>query len=208
MKRINVLVACEYSGTVRDAFAALGHNAWSCDLLPSDTAGQHYRGDVRVPLGMKWDLIIAHPPCTYLSNSGVTWLYNKDKTRNESRWDAMREAADFFKLFLYVDCGMVAIENPIQHKHARAIIGTEYTQIIQPYQFGHMESKATCLWLRGLPELKPTKNVYAEMMELPKNIRQRLHYLPPSADRQKIRSKTFSGIAQAMALQWGGIADE
>ena len=199
---MNILVACEYSGIVRSAFVALGHNAWSCDLLPTEISGQHYQGDVRDMLKDKWDLIIAHPPCTFLSNSGVTWLYNKDKSRNIPRWESMQEAAEFFKIFLSVDCPMVAIENPIQHKHARAIIGKEYEQIIQPFYFGHMETKATCLWLKGLPKLHKTNDVETEMRLLPKNKQQRLHYLPPSPERWKERSRTFQGIANAMAAQW------
>jgi hypothetical protein len=199
---VNILVACEYSGIVRSAFAALGHNAWSCDLLPTEIPGQHYQGDVRDLLKEQWDLMIAHPPCTFLSNSGVTWLYNKDKSKNLTRWKAMQEAAEFFKMFLSVDCPMVAIENPIQHKYARAIIGEEYSQIIQPFHFGHMETKATCLWLKGLPKLYKTNDVEDEMRKLPKNKQQRLHYLPPSPDRWKERSRTFQGIASAMAAQW------
>jgi hypothetical protein len=193
-------VACEYSGTVRDAFIRNGHEAMSCDLLPTDVPGPHYQGDVFDVINDGWDLMIAHPPCTYLSNSGVSWLY-----RQEGRWDNMREGAEFFRKLLEADIPKIAIENPIMHKYAKEIIGANQTQVVQPWMFGHMEQKATCLWLKELPELQPTNNVKAEMMELPKRERERLHYLPPSADRWKIRSKTYEGIAQAMADQWGAI---
>lgn len=189
-----ILIACEYSGTVRDAFIKLGYNAISCDILPTDKPGPHYQGDVKDLLKEKWDLIIAHPPCTYLANSGVCHL--KD---NPERFKKMNKAVDFFNLFLNVDCPRVCIENPIPHKYG---VGKTYTQIIQPWMFGHTESKATCLWLKGLPKLEETNNVKEEMMSLPKNKRQRLHYLPPSAERAKLRSKTFQGIADAMAEQW------
>ena len=194
---MRVLVACEYSGTVRDAFIALGHNAISCDLLPTDSPGPHYQGDVFDIINNGFDLMIAHPPCTYLSNSGVSWLYKKP-----GRWEQMREGAEFFKRLLEADIPMIAVENPIQHKHAKEIIGAKYTQVIQPWMFGHPEKKATCLWLKGLPKLEPTNNVKDVMEALPKNQQQRLHYLPPSTERWKIRSKTFDGIAQAMAEQW------
>jgi hypothetical protein len=197
---MKVLIACEYSGTVRDAFAALGHDAVSCDLLPSDTEGQHYMGNVMDIIHCGWDLMIAHPPCTYLSNSGVSWLY-----KNTERWKDLIEGAVFFRSLLDAPIPLIAVENPIQHKYARAIIGQSHSQVIQPYMFGHTESKATCLWLKGLPLLKPTNNVKQEMKLLPKNQQQRLHYLPPSEDRWKIRSTTYKGIAQAMASQWGNI---
>lgn len=195
---MRVLVACEYSGTVRDAFIALGHDAISCDLLPTDSPGPHYQGDVFDIINDGFDLMIAHPPCTYLSNSGVSWLYKKP-----GRWEQMREGAEFFKRLLEADIPMIAVENPIQHKHAKEIIGADYTQVVQPWMFGHPEKKATCLWLKGLPKLEPTNNVKDVMYSLPKNQQQRLHYLPPSKDRWKLRSKTFNGIAQAMADQWG-----
>lgn len=195
---MKVLIACEFSGVVREAFKRKGHNAWSCDLLPTEIKGKHYTMDVRRALNSQdWDLIIAHPPCTYLSNSGVMWLH-KDK----SRWQKMRDAAKFFKMFLDLDCKKICVENPIMHKYGKEIIGVNQTQVIQPWMFGHTEQKATCLWLKGLPELKPTKNVKEKMMKLPDRERQRLHYLPPSKDRQKLRSITFQGIAEAMAEQW------
>lgn len=196
---MKILVSCEYSGTVRDAFRSKGHDAWSCDILPSDTDNTyHYQCDIRDILNQKWDMMIAHPPCTYLSNSGVCWLYKQPE-----RWQQMKEGAEFFKLLLNADIEKIAVENPIQHKYAREIIGAQYTQIIQPWQFGHNEKKATCLWLKNLPMLKETNNVKAEMEKLPKNQQQRLHYLPPSEERWKLRSKTFDGIAKAMAEQWG-----
>jgi len=196
---MKVLVACEYSGTVRDAFARLGHDAMSCDLLPTDAPGPHYQGDVRDILNDGWDLMIAHPPCTYMTNSGVAWLH-KDPTR----WEKLDQAAAFFSTLLNASILRIAIENPIMHKYAKERIGgIKQTQVIQPWMFGHTEQKATCLWLRGLPALTPTNNVKEQMLQLPARERQRLHYLPPSADRWKIRSQTYQGIAGAMAQQWG-----
>lgn len=198
---MKVLVACEFSGTVRRAFAALGHDAWSCDLLPADDGhSNHIQGDaIAAVYSENWDLLIAHPPCTYLTNSGVTWLH-KDPTR----WAKLDEAAAFFKRLLDAPITKIAVENPIMHKYAKERIGgVKQSQVIQPWMFGHTEQKATCLWLKGLPLLQPTNNVKAEMMALPDNERQRLHYLPPSPDRWKLRSKTYDGIAKAMAEQWG-----
>lgn len=200
---MKVLVACEYSGAVRDAFAAKGHDAISCDLLPSDKGGKHYQGDVFDIINQGFDLMVAHPPCTYLCNSGVSWLYDrKTGARNEPRWDNMREGAEFFKRLLDSNIPKIAVENPIIHKYARAIIEQKYAQIVQPWMFGHPESKATCLWLKNLPALLETNNVYADFKSLPKNQAQRLHYLPPSANRWKLRSTTFQGLADAMASQW------
>lgn len=196
---MRVLVACEYSGKVRDAFRAKGHDAMSCDILPTDVDGPHYQGDVRDIINDGWDLMVAHPPCTYLTNSGVTWLH-----KDPSRWAKLDEGAAFFKSLLDAPIPRIAVENPIMHKYAKERIGdVKQSQVIQPWMFGHMEQKATCLWLKGLPLLKPTKDVKAEMMALPDNERQRLHYLPPSEDRWKKRSETFQGIADAMAEQWG-----
>ena len=198
---MRVLVACEYSGTVRDAFDALGHDAMSCDLLPTDVAGNHYQGSVFDVLGDGWDLMIAHPPCTYLTNAGVTWLH-----RDPQRWALLDEGAAFFKALLNADIPRIAVENPIMHKYAKERIGgVQQNQVVQPWMFGHMEQKATCLWLKGLPLLAPTNNVKEEMMKLPKNQRERLHYLLPSPTRWKERSKTFDGIAAAMAKQWGSM---
>lgn len=196
MKRI--LVACEYSGVVRDAFTAVGWDAWSCDILPSDTPGQHIQDDVLKYLDHGWDMMIAHPPCTYLTNSGVCWLHKQPE-----RWALMREGAEFFRTLLNANIPKICVENPIQHKYAKEIINKQYTQIVQPWMFGHPESKATCLWLKGLPKLSETTNVKKIMMGLPDNQRQRLHYLPPSEDRGKLRSKTYQGVADAMAAQWG-----
>jgi hypothetical protein len=201
---MKVLVACEYSATVRDAFRALGHDAWSSDLLPTDGDPEwHIQGDaLAIAYGHHWDLMIAHPPCTYMTNSGVTWLH-KDPTR----WEKLDEGAAFFKALWDAPIQRIAIENPVMHKYAKERIGgMQQTQTIQPWMFGHMEQKATCLWLKGLMPLRPTSDLKAETKALPDNERQRLHYLPPSADRWKLRSTTFKGIAAAMADQWGGAA--
>jgi hypothetical protein len=198
---MRVLVACEYSGTVRDAFLARGHYAMSCDLLPCDSlnSGDHYQGNVADILDQNWDLLIAHPPCTYLANSGVSWLHRKP-----DRWAQLDDGAAFFKMFLDSPIKRKCIENPIMHKYAiERIGGVKQTQIVQPWMFGHMEQKATGLWLTGLPELKATNNVRDAMMLLPKRERERLHYLPPSPNRWKLRSTTYAGIAAAMAEQWG-----
>ena len=196
----NILVACEFSGTVREAFRELGFNAWSCDVLPSDLPGNHIQGDVREVLNHEWDLMIAHPPCTYLTNSGVCHLHT-----DPSRWAKLDEAAEFFKALLDAPIAHIAIENPIPHKYASERIGQKYSQIIQPWQFGHAESKANCLWLKNLPKLEESGNVKAQMLLLPANQRQRLHYLPPSKDRWKLRSKTYPGIAKAIAEQWSKV---
>jgi hypothetical protein len=197
---MKVLVACESSGTVRRAFRERGHDAWSCDILPADDSSEyHIQGDATALLGEGWDLLIAHPPCTYLANSGVSWLH-----RDESRWEKMREGAALFRKFWESDIPRIAVENPIMHKYAKEAIGCgQQSQVIQPWMFGHMEQKATCLWLKGLPLLVPTDNVKEQTMALPDSERQRVHWLPPSKDRWKERSKTFDGIAQAMASQWG-----
>lgn len=199
---MKILIACEESQIVCKAFRKKGHEAYSCDI--QECSGEHpkwhIQGDVLPLLKEEWDLIIAHPPCTYLANSGVCWLH-----RDKTRWQKMREGAEFFKKFIeYGSTGKaIAIENPVMHKYAKEIIVAPYCQIIQPWQFGHTESKATCLWLFNLPALKETNNVKEEMLKLSQRERNRLHYLPPSVDRQKIRSKTFQGIANAMANQWG-----
>jgi hypothetical protein len=193
---MKILVACEESQAVTIAFRNKGHEAYSCDI--QDCSGGfpewHLKGDVRLYLKQKWDMIITHPTCKYLANSGVCWIY-KDSTR----MDKVKEAAKFFMLFYNHPCEKICIENPIPHKYGEL---PKYTQIIQPYMFGHTESKATCLWLKGLPKLKETNNVKSEMLLLPKNISQRLHYLPPGPEREKLRSKTYTGIAAAMAEQW------
>jgi len=196
-----VLVACEYSGTVRDAFIRAGHDAMSCDLLPTDAAGPHYQGDVKYVLDDEWDLLIAHPPCTYMTNSGVSWLH-----KDPARWALLDDAAAFFNLLLDAPVKRIAVENPIMHKYAKERIGNrKQNQVVQPWMFGHMEQKGTCLWLKNLPLLTATNNVKAEMLLLPDNERQRLHYLSPGPDRWKLRSKTYQGIADAMAAQWGAL---
>jgi hypothetical protein len=197
---MRVLVACEYSGRVRRAFAAKGHDAWSCDMLESeDGSPNHIQGDVLdVIASQHWDMMIAHPPCTYLTNSGVCWLH-----KDPSRWQKLDDAAAFFLALWNAPIKLKALENPIMHKYARERVGIEKAQVIQPWMFGHMESKATCLWLSGLPILMPTLDVRAPMMRLPKNERERIHYLSPGPDRWKERSRTYEGIAQAMADQWG-----
>jgi hypothetical protein len=198
VKKLKVLVACEYSGTVRDAFITKGHDAMSCDILPTDKPGPHYQGDVFDVIDDGWDMMIAHPPCTYLANSGVCHLH-----KDPSRWERLDEGAAFFKSLWSADIPKIAIENPIMHKYAKERIGCgRQTQVIQPWMFGYTEKKATCLWLKGLPLLVETKNVKKEMELLPKNQQQRLHYLPPSPDRWKLRSTTYQGIAEAMAEQW------
>jgi hypothetical protein len=178
-----VLVACEYSGRVRDAFASLGWNAWSCDLLPSETPGNHHCGAVEDILPLHWDVLIAHPPCTHLAVSGARWF--KDKQAEQA------EALAFVQLLLDAPIPHIALENPV------SIISTRIrrpTQVIQPWQFGHGETKATCLWLKNLPPLIPTDIVDGR--------ENRIHRLPPSPDRWKERSRTYPGIAAAMATQW------
>lgn len=204
-EKIRILVACEESQTTTICLRELGFNAWSCDLQECSGGHPewHIKEDVLKVLNGGWDMMIAHPPCTYLANSGVRWLWNKDGSRNEERWQQLKEGAEFFKKLLNAPIPFVAIENPIPHKYAIELIGRKYDQIIQPYQFGHPESKATCFWLKGLPKLKPTTDVKNIWRQLPKKKAQRLHYLPPSADRAKIRAKTYKGIAEAMSLQWG-----
>lgn len=250
---MRVLIACEYSGTVRDAFASLGHEAWSCDLLPTDAPGLHYQGDVRnllegwVPVrhqcecdpegdgvcmlsgadtslcpclgpcqdgieyreteqglfgrpaaSPQWDLMVAHPPCTYLCSSGLHW-----NTRRPERAAETESALDFVRLLLAAPISRIALENPIGCISTRI---RKPDQTIQPWQFGHPESKATCLWLKGLPPLVPTN-----ILPLPESGRwanqtpSGQNKLPPSADRWKIRSATYPGIAKSMAIQWGGI---
>jgi hypothetical protein len=200
---MRVLVACEYSGRVRDAFIAKGHDAMSCDLLPTDVVGPHHQGDVFDLDLTQFDLMVAHPPCTYLTNAGVTWLH-----RDPSRWAKLDDGAAFFKRLLEVPIPRICVENPIMHKYAKERIGgVKQTQVVQPWMFGHMEQKATCLWLKGLPPLTPTNNVKEAMMALPDNQRQRLHYLPPGPDRWKLRSTTYQGVADAMAAQWSIFED-
>lgn len=201
---MRVLIACEFSGIVRDAFAARGHDAYSCDLLPTERPGQHYQCDVLEILGNHWDLMIAHPPCTYLTNAGVRHLHdrcvsrkgNRTSVYGSERFVKMFEAGEFFNRILSAPIDKIAVENPIPHKYARALVGP-YTQLYQPWMFGHGETKATCLWLKNLPKLVPT-NVVSERVN-------RIHQMSPSPDRWKERSRTLQGIADAMAEQWGSL---
>ena len=181
---MKVLVACEYSGRVRDAFISRGHDAMSCDLLPTDAPGPHYQGDVFDVIDDGWDLMIAHPPCTHLAVSGARWF--KDKQQEQAN------ALLFVRRLLDSLIPKIALENPISviSSHIR-----KPDQIIQPWQYGHGETKATCLWLKNLPKLTPTNIVDGREA--------RVHKMPPSADRWKLRSTTFQGIANAMAAQWG-----
>lgn len=199
---LRILVACEYSGVVRDAFLALGHDAMSCDLLPTDIPGPHHQGDVRDVLGDGWDLMVAHPDCTYLCRAGQRWLNaptdaRPGKLKGLPRWAATWEAVQFFQLLQSAPIDRIAIENPRPGSHVAADIGKP-DQVIQPWQFGHGETKATGLWLKNLPPLMPTE--FVEGREA------RIHRLPPSADRWKLRSTTYSGIGIAMAHQWAGDA--
>lgn len=194
---MRILIACEFSGVVREAFRARGHDAWSCDLLPTEVPGQHYQGDVFELLDKDsaWDAMVYHWPCTRLCNSGVRWLYGgKGTTPDGKRWAGMHWDATRFRRLLDCNIPKVAGENPIPHSHARAIMG-DYSQVIQPWQFGHGETKATCLWLKGLPLLKPTQIVDGR--------KPRVHRASPGPDRWKERSRTLPGIAAAMAEQWG-----
>lgn len=180
---MRVLIACEFSGIVREAFKSAGHDAWSCDLLPSEIPGQHYQGDVMNIIFDKWDLMIAHPPCTHLAVSGARWFKDKQKEQ--------KEAINFFMQLVNAPIEKIAVENPI------SIMSTIYQkpdQIIQPWQYGHGETKSTCLWLKNLPLLQPTNIVSGR--------EQRIHKMPPGPNRGKERSRTFPGIALAMATQW------
>jgi len=196
---VRVLVACEYSGAVRDAFRARGHDAMSCDLLPTDVPGPHYQGSVLDVIGDGWDLMVAHPPCTYLSSSGLHW-----NGRVEGRAAKTEDALAFVRALLDAPIPRIAVENPV------GCIGTRIRkadQTIQPHQFGDDASKATCLWLKGLPLLTPTAHVPGRMVNgKPRWANQTdsgQNRLGPSADRWKLRSATFPGIAAAMADQWG-----
>ncbi len=188
---MRVLIACEKSRRVASAFEALGHNTYSCDILPAEVPGNHIQDDVLHHLNDGWDLMIAHPDCTYLANSGVRWLGN-----NPERFTRMVEACQFFNQLLDANIPLIAVENPIQHKYARQYI-RKYDQIIQPWYFGDAESKATCLWLKGLPLLIPL------ITDKPLNVNQSVWREGPSPERRANRSRTFRGIANAMGLQWG-----
>jgi len=185
---MKVLIACEFSGIVRNEFAKLGHNAWSCDLLPTEIPGQHYQGYLEdfIGEGSEWDLIIAHPPCRYLAVSGARWWKGREE----------KQIAAFYFVMMIAkrNCKKIAIENPIG---ALSTLWRKPDQIIQPWQFGHGETKATCLWLKGLPKLTPTNIVAGR--------EQKIWKMPPSDHRAKDRSKTYLGIAKAMAEQWSTI---
>jgi hypothetical protein len=194
---MKVLIACEYSGRVRDAFAKLGHDAWSCDLLETETQGNHYTGSVLDILNKGWDLMIAHPPCTYLSNAGARYLYPKG-ILNTERLNKGLAAKEFFMALYNADIPRIAIENPTPSK----VYGLpQYSQAIQPYEYGHPFQKRTCLWLKGLPNLIPTKIVEErQSTKVAGN-----WFNKGGKDRQKERARTFEGIADAMAEQWGKI---
>lgn len=198
---MKVLIACEYSGNVRDAFRRLGHDAWSCDLLPSETNGPHYQCDVREILDKGWDLMVAHPPCTYLCSSGLHW--NK---RRPERAKLTEEALEFVRFLMDVPIPKIAIENPIGCISTRI---KRPSQTIQPWQFGDNASKSTCLWLKNLPLLMPTKLVEPRIVNGKKRWANQTdsgqNKLTPSETRWKERSVTYAGIAEAMANQWGGI---
>lgn len=183
---MRVLIACEFSGIVRDAFIRLGHDAWSCDLLPTEQPGPHFQGDVEDVLDLNWDLLIAHPPCTHLAISGARWFYKKKRRQ--------RRSLEFVRLLMGAGIKRIAIENPVSIISSRI---RPPDQIIQPWQFGHPETKATCLWLKNLPKLKPTKIVAGRTP--------RVHFTPPGPNRWKERSRTYQGIAEAMAEQWGNL---
>ncbi len=195
---MKVLVACEYSGIVRDAFTSKGHDAWSCDILPTESPGNHFQGDILEHLNKGWDLMIAHPPCTHLAVSGARWF-----TEGRKPWSLQIEALDFVRKLLNAPINKIALENPV------SVISTKIkkpTQIIQPYQFGHDVSKKTCLWLKNLPNLVPTKIVKPDIIEKNGYKMSRHHWETfklPSKIRGKVRSKFYEGIAKAMADQWG-----
>jgi hypothetical protein len=196
---MRVLVACEYSGTVRDAFRRAGHDAMSCDLLPTEAPGPHYQGDVRDVLDDGWDLMVAHPPCTYLSVSGMHWT-----TRGLRDPQLTEDALTFVRLLMDAPIARIAIENPVSVISSRI---RKPDQIVQPWMFGHDASKKTCLWLKGLPRLVPTAVVAPRIVNGRKRWGNQTNSgqnkLPPSEDRWKIRSATYQGIADAMADQWG-----
>lgn len=192
---MRVLVACEFSGVVRDAFSARGHEAWSCDLLPSERPGQHIQGDVLDVLDDGWDLMVAHPPCTYLARSGMRWLKDQPPLKSgkpvgASRRAKVAEALEFFFRLLNAPVPRVCVENPRSF-----LIPVPASQYVQPWEHGHGEVKETGLWLRGLPLLKPSSIVEGREA--------RIHRMPPDPDRWKDRSRTLPGVADAMAQQWG-----
>jgi hypothetical protein len=193
---MRVLIGCEFSGTVRRAFRRLGHDAWSCDILPAEDGGKHIQGDVRSVLREGWDLAVFHPPCTHLAVSGARHFHRKQAEQ--------AEALDFVRELLDAPIPRIALENPVSVISSRI---RKPDQIIQPWQFGHAESKKTCLWLKGLSPLRPT-DVLPERKYWDNQTPSRQNKLGPSPDRWKIRSKTYPGIANAMAEQWGHEEDE
>lgn len=193
---MKVLVACEFSAVVQEAFRFTGHNAISIDIEPTEGLPEyHIQDDVLNHLDEGWDLMIAHPPCTYLANSGSRWLYDSNGDRDPERWKSLNQAIAFFKALQSAPIPKIAIENPVMHMHAYKHIGS-YTQKIQPYEYGHNETKGTCLWLKNLPHLNPTSIITERHIA-------RVHTAYPGPDRQKERDRTLPGIAVAMALQWG-----
>ena len=192
---MKVLVACEYSGIVRNAFAAKGHNSWSCDILPTESPGNHIQDDVLKHLNKDWDLMIAHPPCTYLSNAGARFLYPKGKL-NKDRYKLGLKAKEFFMALYNAPIDKICVENPISSKIFEL---PKHTQTIQPYEYGHPIQKKTCLWIKNLKTLTPTK-----VMQKPQSTKIAGNWFNKGGkDRQKNRSKFFTGIAKAMADQWG-----
>mgnify|MGYP003653384029 FL=1 len=192
---MKILIACEYSGIVRDAFAAKGHDAWSCDILPTETLGNHIQDNVLKHLDKDWDMMIAHPPCTYLSNAGARFLYPKGEL-NEDRYKLGLKAKEFFSILYNAQINKICVENPISSKIFDL---PKYSQIIQPYEYGHPIQKRTCLWLKNLPKLEPTNiTCKRQSTKIPGN-----WFNKGGKDRQKNRSKFFKGIADAMAEQWG-----
>ena len=192
---MKVLIACEYSGIVRDAFAAKGHDAWSCDILPTENPGNHIQDDVLKYLDKDWDLMIAHPPCTYLSNAGARFLYPKGKL-NEERYKLGLKGKEFFMALYNAPINKICVENPISSK---IFALPKHTQTIQPYEYGHPIQKKTCLWLKNLDNLKPIK-----ILKKPQSTKIAGNWFNKGGkDRQKNRSKFFQGIADAMADQWG-----
>ena len=192
---MKILIACEYSGTVRDAFAAKGHDVWSCDILPTESPGNHFQGDVLEHLDKGWDMMIAHPPCTYLSNAGARFLYPKSKL-NENRYKLGLKAKEFFMALYNAPINKICVENPISSK---IFALPKYSQIIQPYEYGHPIQKRTCLWLKNLSQLQPTNIIFKrQSTKIPGN-----WFNKGGKDRQKNRSKFFKGFANAMVDQWG-----
>lgn len=215
---MRVLIACEFSGTVRDAFRRAGHQAWSCDTEPSEGEFRqfHFQCDVREVLGFGWDLMIAHPPCKYLANSGAKHLYlpkmvdvrmktgeirqqmqrRKDHGEDPERWEGMRDGAAFFNMLMDADIPRICVENPVQHSHARKLT-KKWSQTVQPWQFSHPEVKRTCFWLKNLPKLVPTGIVDGRKAVC--------HSMGPSPTRSADRARTYAGVAQAFVDQWGAL---